>query len=248
MCLVVETGWLCPVSPRAVLSPRPSVRPLGAIYLIPNTSNRVTCIVYCQARSRELSMGGALDTLQASWHPLWGCEAATLNIVEAAIGGMGRAKRSRSASTTLREVPGAESGARAPEPVSRATETGNALGLIPASPPRSPSPAQRGRKRAFSATPTKRAGAPPPRPTQREEAGAARVVERLKAAGLVQHVGRRPSLKVVACAVVLHRTRALRVRCVCVRASATRPSLGSRGAPRGSGIKPRGGKTVPPCP
>jgi hypothetical protein len=33
-----------------------------------------------------------------------------------------------------------------------------------------------------------------------------------------------------------------------LRASATRPSLGSRGAPRGSGIKPRGGKTVPPCP
>ena len=143
-------------------------------------------------------------TLQASWHPLWGCEAAPLNIVEVAIGGMGRAKRSRSASTTLREVPGAESGARAPEPVSRAAETGNAPGLIPASPPRSPSPAQRGRKRALSATPMKRAGDPPQRPTQREEAGAARVVERLKAAGLVQHVGRPPSLKLVACAVVLH--------------------------------------------
>ena len=32
-----------------------------------------------------------------------------------------------------------------------------------------------------------------------------------------------------------------------LRASATRPSLGSRGAPRGSGINPRGGKAVPPC-
>ena len=114
-------------------------------------------------------------TLQASWHPLWGCEAATLTIVEAAIGGMGRAKRSRSASTILREVPGAESGARAPELVSRAAETGNALGLILASPPRSPSPAQRGRKRALSDTPTERAGAPPPRSTEKEQAKATRV-------------------------------------------------------------------------
>ena len=167
--------------------------------------------------------------------PLWGCEAPTTTIVEAAIGGMGRAKRSRSASTILREVPGAESGARAPEPVSRAAETGNAPGLIPASPPRSPSPAQRGRKRALSVTPTKRAGDAPSRPTQREEAGAARVVERLKAAGLVQQVGRPPSLKVVACAVVLHRTRALRVRCVCelqppARASAQRAPLEGLGS------------------
>ena len=95
--------------------------------------------------------------------------------MEAAIGGMGRAKRSRSASTILREVPGAESGARAPELVSRAAETGNALGLIPASPPRSPSPAQRGRKRALSDTPTERAGAPPPRSTEKEQAKATRV-------------------------------------------------------------------------
>ena len=187
------------------------------------------------------------ETLQASWHPLWGCEAARLNIVEVAIGGMGRAKRSRSASTTPREVRSAESGARAPEPVSRAAETGNALGLIPASPPRSPSPAQRGRKRALSVTPTKRAGDAPPRPTQKEAAGAARVVERLKAAGLVQQIGRRPSLKVVACALVLHRTHALRVRCVCELQPPARAS--AQGAPlEGLGSNPGVARRYLPAP
>ena len=117
---------------------------------------------------------------------------------------MGRAKRSRSASTTPREVPGAKSDARAPDMESTA--------------PCSPAGRSCKQKRdggaltsassaaaATSRTPEKQAApsAKPSRPTVEESAKAHRIIERLKNAGLMKRE-KANTTAVVACAVALH--------------------------------------------